>query len=268
MNRNPSLALACLVTACFVGCGGGGSSGSTVTTTPSPPAAAAPTITTQPASASVTVGQTATFTVVATGTSPLTYQWQQNGAAISGATSASYTTPATVSSDNGEKFTVVVTNSAGNVTSAAASLSVTTPSPPAAAGTDVTTFKNDTSRTGQNLTETTLTPANVTSATFGLLQQLMVDGKVDAQPLYLSQLTIGAASHNVVFVATENDSVYAFDADTYAKLWMVSLLQPGETTSDTHSCGQVVPQIGITATPVIDRTAGPHGVVYVVAAGM
>ncbi|MBZ5700181.1 MAG: immunoglobulin domain-containing protein, partial [Acidobacteriia bacterium] len=69
-----------------------------------------PTITTQPASQTVTAGQTATFTVAATGTAPLTYQWKKNGTAISGATSTSYTTPATTSSDNGAQFTVTVTN--------------------------------------------------------------------------------------------------------------------------------------------------------------
>src|SRR6266404_2080206 len=84
----------------------------------------APSITTQPASQTVTVGQTATFTVVATGTSPLTYQWKKNGTSISGATSSSYTTPATTSSDNGAQFTVVVSNSAGSVTSNAATLTV------------------------------------------------------------------------------------------------------------------------------------------------
>src|SRR5215469_8649159 len=86
--------------------------------------AVAPSITTQPASQTVTVGQTATFTVVATGTSPLSYQWQKNGTAISGATSASYTTPATTSSDNGAQFVVVVSNVAGSVTSNAATLTV------------------------------------------------------------------------------------------------------------------------------------------------
>src|SRR5215469_14244181 len=87
-------------------------------------AAVAPSITTQPANQTVTVGQTATFTVVATGTSPLSYQWQKNGAAISRATSASYTTPATTSADNGAQFVVVVSNVAGNVTSNAATLAV------------------------------------------------------------------------------------------------------------------------------------------------
>ena len=86
--------------------------------------AVAPTITTEPASQTVTAGQTATFTVVATGAAPLSYQWNKNGAAISGATSSSYTTPATTSSDNGAQFTVVVSNSAGSITSNAATLTV------------------------------------------------------------------------------------------------------------------------------------------------
>src|SRR5947207_1167878 len=89
-------------------------------------AATAPSITTQPASQTVTVGQTATFTVVATGTAPLSYAWTKNGTAISGATAASYTTPATTSSDTGAQFTVTVSNVAGNVTSNPATLTVTT----------------------------------------------------------------------------------------------------------------------------------------------
>src|SRR5205085_11341511 len=84
----------------------------------------APYITTQPADQTVTVGQTATFSVVATGTAPLSYQWQKNGTAISGATSASYTTPTTTSSDNGAQFVVVVSDSAGSMTSNAATLTV------------------------------------------------------------------------------------------------------------------------------------------------
>ncbi len=87
-------------------------------------AAVAPSITTQPASQTVTAGQTATFTAAATGTAPLSYQWQKNGAAISGATSSSYTTPATTTSDGGSGFAVVLSNTAGTVTSAAATLTV------------------------------------------------------------------------------------------------------------------------------------------------
>jgi hypothetical protein len=128
------------------------------------------------------------------------------------------------------------------------------------------TFRHDAGRTGLNPTETVLTPANVSSASFGLLRMLQVDGKVDAQPLYLSHLSIGGATHNVVFAATENDSAYAFDADSGAVLWHTSLLGSGETTGDGHGCDQVIPIIGVTATPVIDRSAaGGHGAIYLVA---
>jgi hypothetical protein len=236
-------------------CGGGGGM--------SEAPAGAPSITAQPAPQAVLVGQTATFTVTATGTAPLAYQWQRNGAAISGATTSSYTTPSAALTDNGAVFVVVVSNAAGATTSSSAVLSVTVTAP-AAVATDVVTSKNDQARTGQNLTESILTPANVNATTFGLLRVLAVDGKVDAQPLYLSKLTLGASTHNVVFIATEHDSVYAMDADTGATLWHVSILLPGEVPSDTRNCGQVSPEIGITATPVIDRAAAPHGVIYIV----
>jgi hypothetical protein len=95
-------------------------------------AAVAPTITTQPQNQTVTVGATATFTVVASGTAPLSYQWSKSGTAIAGATSASYTTPATVSADNGATFTVTVSNSAGSQTSNAATLTVTAAAVPPA----------------------------------------------------------------------------------------------------------------------------------------
>jgi hypothetical protein len=222
-----------------------------------------PSITTQPANQTVTAGQTATFSVVAAGTAPLSYQWQKNNANIPGATSASYTTPATVSGDNGATFRVMVTNSVTSITSNSATLTVNPVV--TSAGTDVTTYHNDVARTGQNVTETKLTQANVNSTTFGLLRNLAVDGKVDAEPLYLSQLTVAGSVYNVVFIVTEHDSAYAFDSDTGAQLWKVSLLSSGETTSDDRGCGQVSPEIGITSTPVIDRTAGAHGILYAVA---
>ena len=143
------------------------------------------------------------------------------------------------------------------------------PAPPpastASVPTDVLTYKNDPSRSGQNLTESILTPANVTASGFGLLRVLPVGGKVDAQPLYVSQLSVSGAMHSVVFAATENDSVYAFDANTGSLLWQVSLLAAGETVSDPRACNQVSPEIGVTSTPVIDRSAGTHGTLYVVA---
>jgi hypothetical protein len=139
------------------------------------------------------------------------------------------------------------------------------PPPQGTSHTDVVTYKNDLARSGQNLTETVLTPANVTVSQFGKLRFLATDGLVDAQPLYLSALTVAGAAHNVVFVATENDSAYAFDADSGAVLWQKSLLGSGEMPSDDRNCGQVAPTIGITSTPVIDRSAGAHGVIYLVA---
>src|SRR6201996_1681479 len=91
--------------------------------------------------------------------------------------------------------------------------------------TNVLTYHNDNARTGQNLAETVLTPQNVKASTFGKLFTVAVDGKVDAQPLYVSALSIpGRGIHNVVFAATEHDSVYAFDADNGTLYWHVSLL--------------------------------------------
>ena len=230
--------------------------------------ATGPTITTQPANQTVTVGQTATFSVVATGTAPLSYQWQKNSANISGATSASYATPATTSADNGAKFDVIVSNSVGSQTSAMATLTVNAVT---ASSINVTTYHYDNLRTGQNLNETILTTANVNSTKFGKLGAFTVDGLVDAQPLYLSGVAVpNVGTKNVLYVVTEHDSVYAFDADsvngnTSAFLWKVSLLGTTETTSDDRGCGQVSPEIGITSTPVIDLTRGPHGAMYVVA---
>ena len=222
-----------------------------------------PSISTQPANQTVTVGLSATFSVVAAGTAPLTYQWQKNNADISGATSAKYTTPPTLSGDSGATFRVKVTNPVTSITSNPATLTVNPVV--TSAGTDVTTYHNDVARTGQNTTETILTQANVNTTTFGLLRNLAVDGRVDAEPLYLSQLSVAGVAHNVVFVMTEHDSAYAFDADTGAQLWKVSLAGSGETSSDDRGCGQVTPEIGITSTPVIDRTAGAHGILYAVA---
>jgi len=89
-----------------------------------PPSNGRPSIAAQPTGQTVTAGQTATFTVAATGRGPLKYQWQKNGTAITGATSSSYTSPATTSSDNGARFAVVVSNTIGTAASSAATLTV------------------------------------------------------------------------------------------------------------------------------------------------
>ena len=131
---------------------------------------------------------------------------------------------------------------------------------------DVLTYHNDNARSGLNPAESILTPANVNSSEFGLLFTISVDGSVYAQPLYASGVVIpDQAVHDVLIVATENDSVYAFDAGNGALLWQASALSAGETPSDGLGCLSIYPEIGITATPVIDRSSGPHGTVYVVA---
>src|SRR5437588_12606571 len=113
---------------------------------------------------------------------------------------------------------------------------------------DVLTYHNDLSRTGQNLNETILTTSNVNSAGFGLLFTMKVDSNIDAQPLYVSGVTIGGVSHNVVYTVTENDSAYAFDADTGTKLWKVSAKMTGEIapSGKTIGCNHIEPTLGIT----------------------
>jgi uncharacterized protein (TIGR03437 family) len=142
----------------------------------------------------------------------------------------------------------------------------------------VTTYRNNLSRSGENLQETILTPANVTPAQFGKLFSHPLDGQVYAQPLYLPLVSIpGKGIHNVVFLATAHDTVYAFDADSNtgpnaAPLWQVTLANAaaGErpaTVSDVLNCNSMTPEIGITGTPVIDTATGTLYAIAVTVSG-
>ncbi len=153
-------------------------------------------------------------------------------------------------------------------------LADTGPVPDAAAGLgrtysgtpiDVLTYHYDNARTGWNQTETDLTPATVASSKFGLLTTLKVDGNVFAQPLLVSGFTMpDGITRDLLIVATGHDTVYAYDAQSYAVLWQVSLGKP-QSTGDV-GCGDVQPEYGISGTPVILRSGPGAATLYLVAA--
>jgi hypothetical protein len=159
--------------------------------------------------------------------------------------------------------TVTFTGTSGSL-SHSAQLALTVQPAPTTNAPDVTTFHYDIARDGLNAKETILTQSNVNSTQFGKIGFYAVDSKVDAQPLYLANVIIGGQFRNVLYVATEHDSVYAFDADNGTQLWKSSILGSGETTSDDHGCSQITPEIGITSTPVIDRKQGPNGTLFTI----
>ena len=131
---------------------------------------------------------------------------------------------------------------------------------PSFAQVNVLTWHNDNQHTGQNLQETVLTPANVKASSFGKLFSYPVDGMIYAQPLYAQGITINGTMHNVVYIATENDTVYAFDADSASlnpnPLWMTTYSAPPNVTAvpctDNDPYCNIYPLIGISGTPVIN----------------
>jgi hypothetical protein len=135
---------------------------------------------------------------------------------------------------------------------------------------NVLTQHNDITRTGAQSAETILTPANVNADHFGLAFTIPVDEAVYGQPLYVSGLSVAGQLHDVLYVATMNDTAYAFDAITGTKLWDTSLLGPGMAAlpgpisiPGLRMCNNIPGHLGVLATPVIDLDAGPHGTMFV-----
>jgi hypothetical protein len=238
------------------GCGGGGG-GTTV-----PPNA---TVTVSPALAAVVATtQTQQFTATVTGNvTDLSVTWSVdtiaggNSTVGTISTSGLYTPPP----PPGGTHTVTATSVALATASGSATVAVTDLP-------GVFTYHNDLSRDGANTQEYALTSATVNTATFGKLFSCPVDGAVYTQPLWVPGLTIAGGVHNVIFVATQHDSVFAFDADASpcVQLWQASLLDsahggtPGEgpvVWEDVGYCdGDIYPEIGVTSTPVIDPSSG------------
>src|ERR1035437_2869282 len=256
----PALSLCLFLTAC-----GGGDSGNTT------PPSKTISVSVTPNTVTVAVNQMQQFTPSVTNTSNTSVTWMVNG--VTGGTSTvgtisssgAYTAPGTVPSGT---ITVSATSVADPTKSGTATVTVTASGPKYQG---VLRYHNDAAITGQNLNETVLTLANVTQSSFGKLFSHSLDGQSYAQPLYVSKVPIaGQGTHNVAYVATEHDTVYAFDADgdTPGPFWSVNFTNPaaGVTTipaADVGGGGPISPEVGITSTPVID---GNTGTLYVVAA--
>jgi hypothetical protein len=227
-----------------------------------------------PAAATLKVGGTTQISLLAMGgngfSSPVMVSLSGLPAGVTASTSTLTLTPGTAqtvtltaaASATAGNATLTFTGTSGALThTATVALTVAAA---AQAGPDVTTYHYGNNRQGLNAQETILTHANVNATSFGKLGFYQVDGKVDAQPLYVGGLPIQTQVTNVLYVVTEHDSVYALNAATGAQIWKTSVLGANETTSDSRNCGQIVPEIGITSTPVIDRKQGPNGTIFVV----
>lgn len=208
-----------------------------------------------PALSSVTTSQSLQFQILTPGLTNTDVNWSANGGTIT--TAGNYTPPSIAGA-----YTVVASlpNAAGSATVEVTDFAGTL------------TWRNDNSRSGINSQELVLSPTTVNSSTFGKLFSCPIDGYSYAQPLYVPNLTIqGKGTRNVILVATEKDSVFAFDADTNASpcvpLWHTSLIPAGSQAIETPNLqitsSNIVPFVGITGTPVISRTTSA---LYVVAA--
>jgi Putative Ig domain len=219
-------------------------------------------VTLSPKRGGVAVNQQLPFTATVTNdVGPAGVSWKVTaGGTFNGQT----TSTAPFSSASAGVYTITATSIADNTKSASATIGVTDLK-------GVFTYHNDLSRDGSNPSEYALTASNVAAATFGKLFSCAADGAIYTQPLWVANLMIGGAKHNVVFVATQHESLYAFDADTNTSpcvpLWQVSLIDPnhggtpGETSVPSgpppgnlvgNGFGDITPEVGVTGTPVID----------------
>src|SRR5258708_24222950 len=244
--------LLCLLSAVWLtSCGGGGTGG--------PPPPPGITVSTSPIRAAITVSQTQQFAATVAGDAQnLGVTWAVDGNA--GGNAATGTISASGLYAPGTQagaHRVTATSKADATATASSNVAVTDLS-------GVLTYHNDNTRQGANTKEYALTPASLSSSTFGMLFSCPLDlpGFVYAQPLYAANLTMGdGKKHNVLFVATESDWVYGFDADSGScqLFWKKRVLQAGESTvpaADTGELNDLVPEIGVTSTPVIDLSTG------------
>jgi hypothetical protein len=230
-----------------VGGGGTATTHVTVTVTTGPLSTTAPSVTLSLNPSAISVGQSAKL--IWSTTNATTMSIDNGIGTVEPAASGSIT----ISPAKTTTYTATAVGSDGQSASHSVTLTLNSqPSLPPSSTVNVTTWHMDNARSGLNNQETILTPAKLKSENFGKLFSYLVDGYLYAQPLYVSGLGVNGGKHNVVFAATEFDSVYAFDADNYgdgSPLWKTSLLQPGETP---QRGGNPQPWIGITSTPVID----------------
>ena len=208
-----------------------------------------------------------TFTVQASQSATVTLSASPNSV-MAGGTSvltavASNATKVEVTGSDGSAFALAATGGTQSVTptatttytataTGASGTTTATATVTVGSGANVSTWQADTNRSGLNASETTLSPANVNTKTFGKLFSYSTDGYAYGEPLLMSNINVNGAVHNVVYVATEHDTVYAFDADSYgtgAPLWQTSLLKSGESPLTN---GPIQPFEGVTSTPVID----------------
>jgi hypothetical protein len=212
-----------------------------------------------PQNAALTLNRTQQFTATVPGGGEAL--WTVDGIANGNATSGTITNAGLYSAGAPGVHTIVATSLA-NSTQAATAVAAVTDLP------GVYTYHNDAARDGANSQEYALTPANVTGASFGKLASCAVDGAIYGQPLWVANVSSGGAKHNVVFVTTQHDTLFAFDGESSpcVKLWSINLIDtahgatsgelPVPSTSVGAGTGDIQPEIGVNGTPVIDPASG------------